>query len=818
MSSSPATSFRGPPLHLLVFAYKQRLTGSVTCDDGRREHIVHFIDGAPAKVVTDDHIARLLDVIERLGVMDPDAVELERGTSVAPEDGWALVDRGALDQDGLMAARRWQVMRRLEHILNRPASTRYTVHADDDLAERHGHYDAAAVDPLAVIMQGSRLMSSREVIGKNIVRYQTLRLCIRRDTKQERLRLSAHEEAVVEALASTPRMMAELVEMGHEEDTVRRVIFGLMIAKSLARTNEPEAEPVSSSSPHASDPHGGFSMPPITEGTRPSAPLVEARPSAHPWPMDEAPAPTVPDAIHVPIEGAAIPQQELHARPTPKRPPAQPAAERFAFATQGLRQGPVPVIDGMNVEFGAWEPAAQPAADGVSDPAYPSLDPAHPSPDPAHPSPDPAYPSPDHARYRAADEQEVTAEEVAMVGEVASPIGHMGPTGTLPPMDSMPPSSGGPHARHDGAPRPTTPSHLPRSQPPQTQLPGHEPAPQYAAPPPMAAHPPMAAWDAPAPVPSPPPGMIASSPPPMTAPPPMAAHRPAPPPMAAPPPPAGYPSAPAPPMAAAPPAGYPSAPAPPMAAAPPAGYPSAPAPPMAAAPPPAGYPAAPAPPMAGYPTAPGYAPAPEASAPTATWNVPDSASPPPSGPPSKRVLGLGQVEGDPRVREAAMRHYSDAEAALKVLDKVRAAAEIRSALRMLPGEAKLEVLNLWIEAEGLGLPATNKLAKERHYISQIEALSAIVARAPKLEEAYYYRARLLKRSGRLKDAISDFRLAWSINPSNLDAAREVREYDKRKNKRKKPADSKKGGKKSEAESKVAEVADFFKGVLRRGRN
>ena len=93
LSKSP---FRGPPLHLLVFAYRNRLTGSVVIDDARREHIVHFMDGAPAKVVTDEHIAPLLDVLERMGLLDAATAEFAAfGLGGAPPIAFARANRPA---------------------------------------------------------------------------------------------------------------------------------------------------------------------------------------------------------------------------------------------------------------------------------------------------------------------------------------------------------------------------------------------------------------------------------------------------------------------------------------------------------------------------------------------------------------------------------------------------------------------------------------------------------------------------------------------------------------------------------------------------
>lgn len=723
MTSPPSSSFRGPPLHLLVFAYKKRLNGSVIADDGRREHVLHFVDGAPDKVATDDHIAPLLDVLERLGLVDADALDLERGTSVSPEEGWPLVQRGLLAEEGLMAARRWQVMRKLEHVLNRPASTRYVVYEGEDLAEPEGETDSAPVDPLAVIMQGSRLMSSREVIDANVARYVGLRLCLRRKSKQARLRLTTHEEAVVDALADSPRRLDELVDMGHDEETARRVIFGLIVAQSLARAPHSDGRADSLSSvprgdgragPVAAPPPAAFSVPPVSivpaAPSRP--PMVAGQPSAHPWPMDEAPEPTVPEEAPS-DDGAARDGEALYGRPTPKRPPPAPSAQRFAAASRALRHGSPPVIASGSLEVELGPTGTEPPA--ASEPPAPSAGRGRFGTDPA-PPPDSLPPDPDppatHRMSQASGES--GSHEGASIATEPVRLADAASTLVRPP-----------------APPPTPPP----------DLPGPPPIPQEAARP---SRPRQTAWRS---------QRSADSP--------------------------------------LPPAGS-ARPSDPMHTGAPVSRPSSPG---------------------------------AASRPSSPGAETRSSSPSfPSGP--LLAPGMGSVEAEPRTREMAMRHFREAESALKVLDRDRAAKEIDKALELLPGEARFEALALWIDAERLGLPASDLNAKGRHYAKQLAALDAIVERAPRLEEAFYYRGRMLKRSGRIKEAIADFRRAGELNPSNLDAAREVAAYDTRRGRRgrRKPSGASheppkaRPSLKSEAENKVSEVADFFKGVLRRGRD
>ncbi len=72
--------------------------------------------------------------------------------------------------------------------------------------------------------------------------------------------------------------------------------------------------------------------------------------------------------------------------------------------------------------------------------------------------------------------------------------------------------------------------------------------------------------------------------------------------------------------------------------------------------------------------------------------------------------------------------------------------------------------------------------KERlaRYEKQIQMLSDVLKKEPYFERALDYRGRLYKRSGIHRKALRDFKSAVEINPHNIDAAREVRLYAKKK--------------------------------------
>ena len=79
-----------------------------------------------------------------------------------------------------------------------------------------------------------------------------------------------------------------------------------------------------------------------------------------------------------------------------------------------------------------------------------------------------------------------------------------------------------------------------------------------------------------------------------------------------------------------------------------------------------------------------------------------------------------------------------------------------------------------------GEPKAGDGAASRPYEDLIRTLDAVLTKEPRYERALFYRGMLLKRSGDADKALRDFRLAAEINPKNLDAVREVRLHDMRK--------------------------------------
>jgi DnaJ-domain-containing protein 1 len=112
--------------------------------------------------------------------------------------------------------------------------------------------------------------------------------------------------------------------------------------------------------------------------------------------------------------------------------------------------------------------------------------------------------------------------------------------------------------------------------------------------------------------------------------------------------------------------------------------------------------------------------------------------------------------------------FKKAEAMLKRNDAVTAEKHLRRALHLTPGNHEAQALLAWIQVKETSTPAElGKLASE---------LDRVVAAAPTSKRAPFYRGQIRKRLGMNKQAYADFARVAELDPTNIDAVREVRLY------------------------------------------
>jgi tetratricopeptide (TPR) repeat protein len=124
------------------------------------------------------------------------------------------------------------------------------------------------------------------------------------------------------------------------------------------------------------------------------------------------------------------------------------------------------------------------------------------------------------------------------------------------------------------------------------------------------------------------------------------------------------------------------------------------------------------------------------------------------------------------VLESAM-EYQKAEVLMRRRDYPQAMNLLRSAMNRNPDESDYQALYAWL----LHLMNPNEPAP---FDDMLRALDRALKANPRNERAHFYKGTILKRMKRDNEAIRHFKQAVDINPRNVDAAREVRIADMRK--------------------------------------
>ena len=124
------------------------------------------------------------------------------------------------------------------------------------------------------------------------------------------------------------------------------------------------------------------------------------------------------------------------------------------------------------------------------------------------------------------------------------------------------------------------------------------------------------------------------------------------------------------------------------------------------------------------------------------------------------------------VLESAM-EYQKAEVLMRRREYQQAMNLVRSAISRNPDESDYQALYAWL----LHLMNPNEPAP---FDDMIRSLDRALKANPRNERAHFYKGTILKRMKRDNEAIRHFKQAVDINPRNVDAAREVRIADMRR--------------------------------------
>lgn len=144
-----------------------------------------------------------------------------------------------------------------------------------------------------------------------------------------------------------------------------------------------------------------------------------------------------------------------------------------------------------------------------------------------------------------------------------------------------------------------------------------------------------------------------------------------------------------------------------------------------------------------------------------------------------------EMEEVQRVVDAAI-EFQKAEVLLKKGDLNQAEAYAKRALSADPGQMEYRCVVAWIQAMKRGDPPVVPEGKTSSFYDDIIAIFDDILKTDAMyERCLYYRGVLLKRTGRDEKAIRDFRMVVQLNPKNIDAVREVRLFQMRRDKKRK---------------------------------
>ena len=345
--AAQGTFERTPLLHLLVYALDQRLTGTTVflTHDGNIA-LIYFEGGAPAKVRTSELVSPLGQVLIELGALDSATTEqtLKAAMSSRRLHGELLTSHGLVRGDMLVAALRWQVVRKIEHLLTLPKSTRYAYFPGQNLLDGYGGADLVPVEPLALVMSGCRRAGITELALATLEDLEDAPLGIHPAAELERLGCEPHERAIIDLIRerglSFPALVASALAPA---PSVKVAVYALVILRVIYIDTDAKPPVGCANAPHAPlEPPRDRAPSNVTTPTRGAVPQRTAKPP-HGQPAPAAPTPSAPQAT--PLTAASAPGRG----PAPPRPsgagaasppvPAAPAAPAEEPAPPSSRRG-----------------------------------------------------------------------------------------------------------------------------------------------------------------------------------------------------------------------------------------------------------------------------------------------------------------------------------------------------------------------------------------------------------------------------------------------------------------------------------------------
>ncbi|MEZ4219488.1 MAG: hypothetical protein R3B13_01075 [Polyangiaceae bacterium] len=238
---------RNPLSHLLLYIASRELTGSLLLTDPRsgEQHAVYFDQGQPTKACLARGDFPLAAALLHAGVLDE--ARLYSDPISQPPDDESILEAELLElalaiEMDLVPVRSQQLHERLVRLFELPAATHYAFYAEEDLLEEHwGRVDATA-GLVPAIAHALRLFPEVEPMARLLATLKQGELRLREDVDVDEMGFTPAELAVADAIELGDATLSELTRGFPDREMVKRVLYVLLITKSLHTLSGEENE------------------------------------------------------------------------------------------------------------------------------------------------------------------------------------------------------------------------------------------------------------------------------------------------------------------------------------------------------------------------------------------------------------------------------------------------------------------------------------------------------------------------------------------------------------------------------------------------
>ena len=254
-TSRPATSASGtlaktPFLHLLVYAFDKKLSGSLELfSPDKRSAAVLFVDGQPAKARTSEPVAYLGRVLHDLGYLDEEHLarslaELAKEKATRPVlHGELLVAQEVIEPAMLVAALGEQLARKLRYVAAMPAETAYAYYDGFDVLKGWGG-EGHGIDPVPLFWGMLLEYAPWDHVDAALDRVGACPLRLTSAKNLDRLGLRKEELSAAQLLGVRPMPAGELASAAQLNDrTARLLAYLLLITKQVDVLSPEEGAP-----------------------------------------------------------------------------------------------------------------------------------------------------------------------------------------------------------------------------------------------------------------------------------------------------------------------------------------------------------------------------------------------------------------------------------------------------------------------------------------------------------------------------------------------------------------------------------------------